>query len=130
MRQQKKHSVVCKFILGFALPVGALVGPFFFFGCASIKKPDTDICVLNAPEKHQICYNVKKDFDDDGRIKAGAKPKIKPYAVLEDANKNICTDPEGWENMKAYVKKLREEYEKRSKDGKKNQLLPPGNEVP
>lgn len=76
-------------------------------GC-DIDRPNTDICVVNSPGQHQKCYNIQKDYNDDGTIKGDAKPIYKPAATVEDLNKNICTNPDGWANLKAYMKKLRE----------------------
>lgn len=80
------------------------------FGC-SIQRPDTDLCVVNAPDRHQKCYNLKKDYNDDGKLNPSAKPTFKPAVTVEDLNKNICTDPDGFANLKTYVKELRHAYE-------------------
>lgn len=76
-----------------------------------IPRPDTTLCVVNGPAKHRKCYNVARDYNEDGSLKAGAKATFLPAASVGDLNKNICTDPDGWANFKAYVKKLREAYE-------------------
>jgi hypothetical protein len=79
--------------------------------CAQIKRPDADICVLNAPGAKLTCYNLKDDYDDDGNIKPGAKPHFLPAPTLESINKSIVMSPAHFSLLKAYVKKLREEYE-------------------
>jgi len=82
---------------------------FLLFACAQVPRPDTDLCVVNAPAGHRKCYNILKDYNDEGDLLPGAKPLFKPAKVVEDLNKNICTDPDGWANMKAYIRSLREE---------------------
>ncbi len=77
------------------------------FACASIPRPDTDMCVVNAPMKHQKCYNLNRDYDSSGNLNAGAVPTYKPAVVVEDLNKNITTDADGWAHLKAYIRELR-----------------------
>lgn len=78
----------------------------------SIPLPDTTLCVVNAPNKQAKCYNLKTDYNDDGTIKADAKPTYMPASVIEDLNKDICTDPDSFANLKAYIKTMREEFDK------------------
>lgn len=85
-------------------------------GCASIPRPDTDLCGINAASDngavpHKRCYNIKKDYDDNGNRKSSAVPKIVPLASLMDLNKNMCTDPKGYENLLVTIKNLRAEYQ-------------------
>lgn len=80
--------------------------------CAKITRPDMDLCVVNAPGKKLTCYNFKEDFGDDGQIKPSAKPHFKPAPDIASINKHVAIDPEGFGKLKAYVKLLREEYEK------------------
>lgn len=77
--------------------------------CANIPKPDTNLCIANVPLSHFTCYNLKNDYDDNGNIKKDSKPTFKDLKSLEDINKNICTDPDGFANLKTYVRLLREE---------------------
>lgn len=82
------------------------------FGCSQIPRPDTTLCVVNAPAQQMKCYNLKTDYNDDGSLKPDAKPKYWPVVSIEDVNKHICTDPDSFGNLKAYIKLLREEYDK------------------
>lgn len=82
------------------------------FSCAKITRPDMDLCVINAPGKKLTCYNFKNDFGDDGQILPSAKPHFKPAPTIESVNKHVAIDPDGFGKLKAYVKLLREEYEK------------------
>lgn len=78
-------------------------------GCpVQVERPDTDLCVVNAQSEQRKCFNLLRDYDDDGFILPGAKPIYKPNRSIDDLNKNICIDPDGFERFKAYVKKLRE----------------------
>lgn len=81
--------------------------------CAHVQRPDADLCVVNAPGKKLTCYNIKTDFNDDGQIRPGVPAHYKPAPDLEAINKWVITDLDSWAKIKAYVKLLREEYERR-----------------
>lgn len=85
-------------------------------GCSTIKKPNTDLCIVNAPAKHRKCYNLKTDYDDNGKLKPGAAPVYRSNVTVDDLNKATLIDsPTGFEDgladLKSYIKKLREAYE-------------------
>lgn len=77
-------------------------------GCGSIDRPDTDLCVVNDPGHHLICYNLKRDYDKNGSLKPGAVPMIKPIESIADLNKDVCTDPSGFEHLKTYVQEMKD----------------------
>jgi hypothetical protein len=79
--------------------------------CANIKRPDADLCVVNAPGKKLTCYNLEKDYNDDGQIKPGIQPHFKPATDLDALNKHVAMSAADFAKFKAYIKKLREEYE-------------------
>lgn len=80
-------------------------------GCSSsVERPDTDLCVINAPLNQMKCYNLKRDYDSNGVIKPEATGKLYPVEGVEDVNKFICTSPEDFANLKSYIKALREEH--------------------
>lgn len=85
----------------------------FSISCSSVPRPNTDICIANVPAKHRICYNLLRDYDDNGNLTPGAKPSYKPLSSLNDINKNAMTDPKGLANLKAYIRKLRNEANQR-----------------
>jgi hypothetical protein len=93
--------------------VRLMVFSLLLIGCASVPRPNTDICIVNAPAKHRKCYNLLKDYDDEGNLKPGAAASYKPASKIEDLNKNATTDPKGLANLKAYLRKLREESKSR-----------------
>ncbi len=80
----------------------------FSLSACGVPKPDTDICGVNSEANHKLCYNLKKDYDNNGNRKPDAKPKVVEIQSLHDLNKNICTDPDGFENLLAYIKEMRE----------------------
>ena len=81
-----------------------------FSGCG-IPRPDSDLCVVNAPAKHQKCFNLKTDYSDAGTLLPGSVAKFKTANVVDDLNKNICTDPVSWARIKAYIVKLKQHCE-------------------
>lgn len=53
---------------------------------------------------------MKNDYDDGGHLKKTAVPVKHVYAdkdaMLKDLNRSISTDPDGFGNLKGYVKEL------------------------
>jgi hypothetical protein len=82
-------------------------------GCVGIQRPDTDLCINNAPAKHKKCYNMLRDYDDNGKLKPGAKAFFKPLNSINDVNKDLDIDPKGLGNLKAYINQLKDEYQRR-----------------
>lgn len=90
-------------------------------GCAAIRAPNTDLCIVNAaadvqPAPKRKCYNMAKDYDDQGRLKPGAVPVYRENRSVQDLNKFLVVDsPTGTEDgqaeLKAWVQKLRKHYE-------------------
>lgn len=78
-------------------------------GCG-VPRPDTNLCVLNTESLYKYCYNMKNDYDGDGRLKKDAKPLKKLYPtehdMMIDLHKNVSTDPTGFGNLKLYVGEL------------------------
>lgn len=88
---------------------------FSLSGCATIAKPDANLCVVNAPAKHLKCYNLSTDYTDDGNIKASAKAKYFRAQSVEDLNKGVWMSNSDWAEVKKWIRELRKAYE----DGKK-----------
>lgn len=76
--------------------------------CGGPERPDTNLCIVNAKARHKSCFNMKRDYDDQGNLLPGVKPSIVPIASLDDLDKNLAVDPDGSANLKAYIQKLRE----------------------
>ena len=88
-----------------------------FSGCATIKPPETELCIVNSGAAKRKCYNLAHDYDKSGNLKPTAKPVYKPNSSIDDLNKFLVVDsPTGTEDgqarLKAYIKLLREEYER------------------
>lgn len=80
-------------------------------GCANIERPDTNILGVNEPGLQLYGYNLKKDYDNTGKRKATAKPTIVQFQSRDEMavglNKYMCTDPDGFARLKAYIQKVR-----------------------
>lgn len=79
--------------------------------CATIERPDSELCIVNAPLKRRKCYNLRHDYDDSGNLIPEATPSYAPVESVEDLNKHTTMDPESWTRFRAYLKKLREQYQ-------------------
>lgn len=80
-------------------------------GCNEVERPDSPTCVINAPARATICYNLKTDYDDQGNLKPTAQPLVTQYpttdAMITALNKGVFTTSAGWTNLKIYIRKLR-----------------------
>lgn len=95
-----------------------------------VPRPNADVCIVIAPPedpeypRKRKCYNLERDYNDDGTLKAGAKPVYRPNEKIEDLNKALVIDSpydaqnpnpnhfeDGIARIKAWIKKLREAYE-------------------
>lgn len=83
-----------------------------FIGCTKVERPNADECVINAPGSKITCYNMKNDYDEHGNLKPGVEPHFKSMLTTYDVNKYITMSPEDFAELKAYVAKLRDEYER------------------
>ncbi len=88
-----------------------VVCSFAILSCAKISRPDADICVVNAFGKKLTCYNLARDYNDDGLIKPGTPAHFKPAPDIDSVNKHVVMSAADFGKFKAYVKKLREEYD-------------------
>lgn len=82
-------------------------------GCAGMPtRPDSDACLINSQLLHEKCYNLLRDYNDAGGLLPGAKPHFHQFKdeaeMLAALNKKIDFDTDGWANLKAYVKQLRD----------------------
>lgn len=75
-------------------------------GCAGIPRPNTDLCIVNAPAHEMRCYNMEKDYDNKGNRKLDAEPQTKFIDGLGNLDKHLCLDPDSTANLKAYLRKI------------------------
>lgn len=81
-------------------------------GCAGIPRPNTDLCIVNAPNKNRKCHNMATDYDDKGNLIPGKPAIYRANERIEDLNKFLCVDSptgtvDGQTELKAYLAKLR-----------------------
>lgn len=99
-----------------------MVSSIALVGCA-MGRPDVEVCIVNAPNSVRKCYNLRDDYDDQGRLKPGARPKYHPNVVIGDLNKALLVDSphdaqnpnpnhfeDGAARLKAWIQRMREEY--------------------
>jgi hypothetical protein len=59
---------------------------------------------------YKYCYNLKKDYDNNGVRKPAAKPKIVRYhdaqSMMKAMDKTVGTDPQGFGNLKLFVREM------------------------
>lgn len=79
---------------------------FIFASCASIERPNTNLCIVNAQSNQLRCYNMKNDYTDKGVLKLDAEPHFKVISGVEDLHKHLCLDPDSTANLKAYLQKI------------------------
>lgn len=85
-------------------------------GCASIERPDANLCVVNAPAQHLKCYNLKTDYDQNGQILKGAEAKFFRAETVDDLNKGVWMSNADWSKVKVWISRLRKAYEKERGD--------------
>lgn len=88
-------------------------------GCGGVSRPSILACIVNAPARNRKCYNLATDYNDDGSLKATAKPVIRPNTTIDDVNKAFTVDsadpsPTGFVDalagLKTYLNQLRKHY--------------------
>jgi hypothetical protein len=86
----------------------------FLVACAGVQLPNTDVCIVNAPNSNRKCYNLSRDYDQNGELKPSAVPQYRANAQIEDLNKATLLDsPTGFEDglaaLKTYIQELKKE---------------------
>lgn len=76
-------------------------------GCAGVQRPDANICGINAVSSNLRCYNIRKDYNNDGILDANAKPVIVPLSGLNDLNAGAYLSPLDLEKVKVWLGDLR-----------------------
>jgi hypothetical protein len=88
---------------------------FSLVGCASIKRPDSELCVVNAPSQHLKCYNLLHDYDGQGRLKKSATAIFPPAKTVYDLNKGVWMSNLDFAELKLYIHDLKRAYEESKK---------------
>ena len=96
-------------------PIKLLMACSFLSACGGVTRPDIDLCIVNGPNLNRKCYNMARDYNDDGTLKASAKPVYRANKTVMDLSKAFVLDsPTGFEDglvgMKTYIKELRNHY--------------------
>ena len=79
--------------------------------CSQIQRPDADICVVNyATDKlpHLTCFNIKRDYNDDGSLKADAKPVKKLIKTPQSLNAGKYISKEDWPAFQVWIQDTRD----------------------
>jgi hypothetical protein len=85
----------------------------FLVSCGgTVPRPDTNLCVINSEVGKMKCFNLLRDYTDEGKIKPDAQGMYRDIPDVNSINKHICTDPGGFIELKTYIKLLREELNK------------------
>jgi uncharacterized protein YigE (DUF2233 family) len=85
-----------------------LLSIFSLVGCANVQRPDADVCGVNAKTSKLRCYNIKNNYTNDGTLKDGATPTVKPIANLMSLNGGIYFSPADFEKLKVWLQDMRD----------------------
>ncbi len=88
----------------------------FSLSACAIQRPNSDVCIINAPSGWRKCYNLRTDYDDNGILKKDAKPTYRLNPDITYLNKALVIDSSsGFEDgiafLKTYINQLRDRYE-------------------
>lgn len=72
--------------------------------CAGIPKPEGLGCVAFAKRNYSICYDLSKDFDEDGNVVPGARGQKVPLTV-QAIDRHVHFDPDSYASLKAFALK-------------------------
>lgn len=96
---------------------GILFGTSSLVACSmlGVERPDSYVCGVNvvADPAYLLCFNLKKDYDDDGNLKPDAQPLKIILKDLTGLKGFTCTDAVGLKNIKTFVADMRDEINKR-----------------
>lgn len=82
---------------------------FSLMGCAHIiSNPDSNLYIVQAPDKKIRGYNLKRDYDSDGNRKPDAKPIEYHVERIEQLDKWACSDPVSFERMQTAARDVRD----------------------
>lgn len=92
-----------------------LLTAFSLFSCAHIRRPNAELCVVNAPAAHLKCYNVAEDYNEGGYLKPRATAKFFRAENVHDLNKGVWMSNADWAKIKVWISDLRRAYEESRK---------------
>lgn len=83
---------------------------FSVVGCASIPPPKGTACVSHISQSaanYNDCYDMEKDFDQNGELLPTAKGQHVPL----EFDKRVNFDVDSFASLKAYLLKLKKAYQ-------------------
>lgn len=86
-----------------------IISSLLIIGCG-VPRPKGDICIVDARREVLRCYDMEKDYNDDGTLKPGAVQHTKPAINIDSVNKFTVFDPDAWAEVKIYIGKVKERY--------------------
>lgn len=97
-----------KLLKKFSLVASSLI----IASCANIPPPKGEACVafVQGDKAFNCCYDMEKDFDENGDPKPEAKCHRYPL-TLEYFNKHINFDPDSFAALKAFALKQKKKCE-------------------
>lgn len=75
--------------------------------CSSIPRPVGLICVVHVLEGYNNCFDMQKDFDENGQIISGHAGTH----IAMDLNNHVNLDANSFANLKAYALKIKARYD-------------------
>jgi hypothetical protein len=76
--------------------------------CSAIQRPDALVCGVNAKGMKLRCYNIKRDFNDDGTRKPNVQPSEIKIQSIHDLNGGIYFSPSDFEKLKVWLGDMRD----------------------
>lgn len=87
-------------------PIAICLAACSMMACTGIPRPKGLLCVAHIPEGYNNCYDLEKDFDENGDLLATSTGAHIPL----DLNNHVNLDASSFASLKAYKQKLLERY--------------------
>lgn len=78
--------------------------------CANIPPPQGLACVAFSQKGYSICYDMEKDFDQNGDVKPDVKGRRVPLD-LNAIDKHVHFDPDSYASLKSFALKQKAQCE-------------------
>lgn len=72
--------------------------------CSQVPRPQGFVCVANVPSSYNLCFDMDKDFDDQGNVLPGHEG----VRLALDVDRHINFDADSYASLKAYMQKLKQ----------------------